>query len=184
MKLDNDYSAAACKRLIAEITKQKDMADVQVGKTLVLYRGAQHRDLELLRNVVVEKSVITIQAYNRGWRARKLAARLRFPCALITSSAVAEKCVKFFVLRYRAGICQHLKLPLNRYASIAAALWLSTGQSDACDFELFDAVNAKKLRDLILEEIRVTGLLEKAVQICDGQLEPPQDRFINVILVT
>jgi len=36
--------------------------DVQIGITKVLYRAAQHRDLELLRNIVVEKQTIVVQA--------------------------------------------------------------------------------------------------------------------------
>jgi myosin heavy subunit len=52
-------------------------ADLQVGLTRVLYRTGPHRVLELLRNVQLEKRVVIIQAYARGWFARKGARQLR-----------------------------------------------------------------------------------------------------------
>jgi hypothetical protein len=52
-------------------------SDLQVGLTRVLYRTGPHRVLELLRNVQLEKRVVVIQAYARGWFARKGARKLR-----------------------------------------------------------------------------------------------------------
>jgi myosin heavy subunit len=58
------WSASAvdnCRTLIAEM--KQDLASVQIGTTMVLYRAEQHRDMELRRNLAVEAQAIYIQKH-------------------------------------------------------------------------------------------------------------------------
>lgn len=65
---------AACRELVSSFPG--DFSAVQVGKTRVLYRAPEHRRLELLRNVEVEKVTIRVQAKARGMNARQLLAQM------------------------------------------------------------------------------------------------------------
>jgi hypothetical protein len=58
------WSASAvdnCRTLIAEM--KQDLASVQIGTTMVLYRAEQHRDMELRRNLAVESVTVYIQKH-------------------------------------------------------------------------------------------------------------------------
>jgi len=46
------------------------ITQVQVGVTRILYRAAQHRDMELQRNLAVEATVVFLQKYIRGTSLR------------------------------------------------------------------------------------------------------------------
>ena len=50
-----------CRTLIAEM--KQDLASVQIGTTMVLYRAEQHRDMELRRNLAVESVTVYIQKH-------------------------------------------------------------------------------------------------------------------------
>jgi len=136
-----------CVNLLKSIAEQKNVSDVQVGKSLILYKAAQHRDLELIRNVVVERAVITLQAWNRGWRTRILTKKLK-EMRKVLLSAIATRDLD----------------------TILAAI----EKSDDLDFELYDAVRAKQLRDLILEERRVLVMLKEAISLVQNATDPPK----------
>lgn len=65
----------ACQKLLSLL--KGDWSEVQVGKTRVLYRAKTQRQLELLRNVQVEKVTIVLQSEFRRMYAIPLAARMR-----------------------------------------------------------------------------------------------------------
>ena len=61
-----------CEIICKKMAEKKDMTYVQIGTTKVLYRAAQYREMELLRNVALSETITIIQAYNRGWNARTI----------------------------------------------------------------------------------------------------------------
>ena len=62
---------------ILEGTNQ-DFSGVQFGKSLVLYRAKEHRLLELLRSLALERVCAMIQAVARGFMARQFVRKVRF----------------------------------------------------------------------------------------------------------
>lgn len=126
---------------------------------MILYRAAQHREMELLRNISVEKAVIIIQAYNRAWRTRKLYARLN-----------------------------HIRLTL-REAITSRDLETLKGaikyHEEESDFDIYpEYKNSCALRDLILEEMRVAKELTEVIKIIGNQLDPSQaniERLMKVV---
>jgi myosin heavy subunit len=66
---------ANCKTLIGEM--KQSLQEVQIGTTMVLYRAAHHREMELCRNLALESVTIFIQKYCRLKLAQTLKARAR-----------------------------------------------------------------------------------------------------------
>jgi len=56
---------------------KQDASIVQIGTTMVLYRAEQHRSMELVRNLAVEKTVIYIQKWVRRFLAQNLLKKMR-----------------------------------------------------------------------------------------------------------
>mmetsp|Transcript_10152 Transcript_10152/g.13310 ORF Transcript_10152/g.13310 Transcript_10152/m.13310 type:complete len:1211 (-) Transcript_10152:695-4327(-) len=67
-----DYKAK-CQELL-DVNKQ-EFQDVVFGKTMVLYRTAEHSTLELLRNLALETVIPKMQAVMRGHLAREMKRR-------------------------------------------------------------------------------------------------------------
>ena len=65
-----------CEIICKKMAEKKDMTYVQIGTTKVLYRAAQYREMELLRNVALSETITIIQAFNRGWNARSTYERM------------------------------------------------------------------------------------------------------------
>lgn len=63
------------KKLIAFMKQNTE--EVQIGTSRVLYRAKQHRQMELIRNVAVEKVVLFLQRVIRGFLARLLLGRMK-----------------------------------------------------------------------------------------------------------
>jgi len=61
---------------ILEYTAQ-DFSDIKMGATMALYRAEQHRLLELLRALALEKVCAMIQAIGRGYIARQYCRKIR-----------------------------------------------------------------------------------------------------------
>ena len=55
---------------ILDTTKQ-DFSDVQIGRTMALYRAPQQRVMELLRNLALERVCLVVQRWLRGCFARR-----------------------------------------------------------------------------------------------------------------
>jgi myosin heavy subunit len=64
-----------CKTLIKHL--KQTTTDVQIGTSRVLYRAPQHRAMELIRNVAVERSTIYLQGWIRSWCAQWLLKRMK-----------------------------------------------------------------------------------------------------------
>ncbi|GBG32611.1 Myosin-11 [Hondaea fermentalgiana] len=64
-------------RFILDGTGQ-DFSEVRFGKTMALYRAEQHRLLELLRALALERVCAMIQAIARGYMARRFVQKVRF----------------------------------------------------------------------------------------------------------
>ena len=72
--MKNKGGVALIKELLA-LTKQ-DFSDVQIGRSMALYRAQNHRILELLRNLALERVCLIIQRWTRACLARKFKAKL------------------------------------------------------------------------------------------------------------
>eukprot|EP01101_Sappina_pedata_P000699 TRINITY_DN10891_c0_g1_i2.p1 TRINITY_DN10891_c0_g1~~TRINITY_DN10891_c0_g1_i2.p1 ORF type:complete len:1456 (-),score=681.29 TRINITY_DN10891_c0_g1_i2:96-4436(-) len=131
-----------CNLLLKEISKQKDMSAVQIGVTKVLYRAFQHRDLELLRNFATEKQAIVVQAGQRGWKSRCLYKRVHAVRVTLRKAIQSRD--------------------LNTLNQALSTL-------HEADFPPKEADDATKLRDLILEEIRVANVLSEVLREIGSQ---------------
>jgi hypothetical protein len=69
-KNDAEWKTACGQALKAVEKAGKSMAGVQIGKTMVLYKAVQHKEMELIRNVALEKAILTMQRFTRGWHGR------------------------------------------------------------------------------------------------------------------
>ena len=105
---------------------------VQIGKTKVLYRATDHRDMELVRNVEVEKKVVIMQAYHNGWTSRCLTRRLLHIRPIL-----------------RQAIATRTLPALNDALSQAAHI----------EFDLKELTQAKALRIQVEKEIDITNRL-------------------------
>ena len=123
---------AGCRTLIKEMGQTEDK--VQIGKSRVLYRAEQHREMELKRNVAVEAATIKIQTCARGWLARRMKRRLR---------DAKPKLIAAMKTRTIEALD----------ACFAALPYLG--------FELYELTKAKRLRFVIVEEKRVEAELER-----------------------
>lgn len=110
---------------------------VQMGVTKVLYRAEQHKNMELKRNIAVEATVIYLQKMIRGWLARRLRRALKKHKPVLIAAIKARTLVQ---LDKALSECDGLKFPL------------------------YEWTQAKELKVLILEEQRVTALLESLLK--------------------
>ena len=81
--------AALCREILAK--SKQDFAEVQMGKTLVLYRAKEHKLLQLLRNLALETLIPRGQAAVRAHLVKELARRLRAAEARI-AAAIKKGC--------------------------------------------------------------------------------------------
>jgi len=124
----------ACKALLDSL-KGKFSA-VQIGNSRVLYRANEHRDLELLRNLAVEKQSVILQAYIRRWKSQLKAQKL-FVLKPILQSAIASRNL------------ETIKNAIAQYVNI--------------DWDIKEIIDAKRLRDIIELEIDITNRLNGVV---------------------
>jgi len=125
----------ACVDLIK--TMGLDTTQVQIGVTMVLYRAQEHKLMELKRNIAVEATVVYVQKIVRGYQARVLAKTLKKHKPVLRAAIQSRDLAK-----------------------IESALSHASGLK----FPLFEWEEAKKLKALIIEENRVTALLEGLVK--------------------
>eukprot|EP01100_Stratorugosa_tubuloviscum_P007534 TRINITY_DN3124_c0_g1_i1.p1 TRINITY_DN3124_c0_g1~~TRINITY_DN3124_c0_g1_i1.p1 ORF type:complete len:1462 (-),score=863.00 TRINITY_DN3124_c0_g1_i1:229-4614(-) len=133
-----------CQQILKSLSK--DMSAVQVGLTKVLWRSPQHRDMELLRSVVVEKQTLIIQGGLRGARAREVYARVNAVRQQLRSAISARN-------------LDQLNAAIAKIADV--------------DFAPYEASVAEQLRDLIIEEQRVTKLLNEITNEIGNKTEVP-----------
>ena len=65
----------ACRELMNDLNLTS--SSVQFGRTMILYRAEPHRQLELKRSIEIEKRIIRLQAWIRGWQIRLQIQRIR-----------------------------------------------------------------------------------------------------------
>jgi myosin heavy subunit len=94
-----------CRALIDEM---KQDSSVQIGKTRVLYRAPQHRDMELKRNFAIEKIVVYVQKWVRRFLVKKLAKQWR---KLKPGLLKVMKDRKLEDLEKYLLTCQHIRFP-------------------------------------------------------------------------
>jgi hypothetical protein len=110
---------------------KQDPEQVQIGKTMVLYRAKQHRDMDLRRNLAVEQVAIFIQKYAR----RNLAKLLEIRCKMIRpviAKAIASRSIE----------------------QVSAALKRAAGVG----FDTAEILEAKRMLFVFEEEQRLEGV--------------------------
>jgi len=143
---------AYCRAIIDKMALQKDMTWVQLGTTKVLYRAAQQRDMELMRNVALSKAVKVAQAYVRGWKSREVFKRM---------SEVREVLNNAMAARQLDALNEAIQY-----------------HEENKDFELVpEYPNTVALRDLVMEEIRVMGMVRASLAELNGNKDPPADQL-------
>lgn len=124
----------ACADLIKAMKQKAE--EVQMGVSKVLYRAAQHKDMELQRNVAVEKTVIFLQRVTRGYQVRKIAKKLKKLKPVLIAA-----------------------MNKRDMASVDKALEVCTG----IPFELYEWTKCKQLKVVLVEEKRLTAVFEHLV---------------------
>eukprot|EP00013_Stygamoeba_regulata_P023515 CAMPEP_0177666056 /NCGR_PEP_ID=MMETSP0447-20121125/21382_1 /TAXON_ID=0 /ORGANISM="Stygamoeba regulata, Strain BSH-02190019" /LENGTH=1567 /DNA_ID=CAMNT_0019172187 /DNA_START=105 /DNA_END=4808 /DNA_ORIENTATION=- len=109
-----------------------DYSAAQIGSTRVLYRAKEHRSLELARNVAVEAKSIILQAYERTFRAQRMARRL-FEVKPVLEQAMATRTLE--------------------------ALDAALQQAADVDFEMKQLSDARNLREVVRKELDITSRL-------------------------
>jgi Myosin head (motor domain)/MyTH4 domain len=94
-----------------------NLSAAQIGRTRVLYRATEHRSLELVRSVEVEKKVVIMQAYHHGWQSRALARRL-LEVRPILRQAMAQRTVE--ALGDAIQRSAHVEFPLRELTQARA----------------------------------------------------------------
>jgi hypothetical protein len=120
----------ACELLLGAL--KGNFTKVQVGKTRVLYRAPEQRNLELIRNVAVEKETIKIQAAFRGMRARQLYRKMQ-KIKPILEAAIKERTLQ----------------ALNNALDAAKDI----------EFEMLLITECQKLKQVVLKEKEITDQL-------------------------
>lgn len=114
-----------------------DFSDVQIGVSRVLYRAPSHRKIELLRSIEMEKAAIKAQKVIRGFAARIIARELKRVRPILRKA-----------------------MQVRSLNEVNKAL----DEAKNCSFEMKEITDARALRDVIIEENRITGILEKLVK--------------------
>eukprot|EP01099_Mayorella_cantabrigiensis_P000475 TRINITY_DN1221_c0_g2_i3.p1 TRINITY_DN1221_c0_g2~~TRINITY_DN1221_c0_g2_i3.p1 ORF type:complete len:779 (+),score=191.17 TRINITY_DN1221_c0_g2_i3:2124-4460(+) len=145
---------AKLKALVIKICAKKlikaipaDLTGIQIGVTKVLYRAEQYRTLELLRNVAMEKASIKVQSSVRAWIARRFCKRLS-ACRKVLREAI------------KARNLEKLNFALDK---------------QVIEFELKEQKDAQKLREIVIEELRLTKLINELMPKIQNQDDPPQN---------
>lgn len=142
----------AAQKVLDAMNRKKKMPDIQMGVTMVLYRAAQYREIELMRNVALAKTVTEIQAWTRGYRDRVVFERM-----------------------YHIRTKLREATELRDLATLNAALTYHDNESD---FEIVPEFSvAQDLRNLVQEEIRVAGVLCQLLPSLRGNLDPSSDQL-------
>jgi hypothetical protein len=125
-------------RALVEAARAKgaDVAEVQLGKTRVLYRAGPHRSLELLRSIEQTKAIVKMQKVSRGFLARRLYRAMR-RLRPILERAIASR-----------------DLP-----TVEAAL----EEADGVRFEMLVTARCRRLRFVLTEERRIRAALGTGV---------------------
>lgn len=121
---------ANCKKLIEKMNQSTSV--VQIGRTRVLYRSTAHREMELVRNLAVDKVTTQIQQRVRAWLARR----------------VQKKCLD-----------AQPKLQKAIDTRTIAALESTIAQVGSLGFDLWEMTRAKRLIFVINEENRLEKLI-------------------------
>lgn len=81
---------AICREILAmEKIQKQNFKDVQIGRTMVMYRAHEHHVLELLRHIALEKIVPLAQRVSRGATARRF-YQILLQCGVVISTAMAS----------------------------------------------------------------------------------------------
>jgi len=153
-------------------------AKVQVGKTRVLYRAPEQRNLELQRNIAVERVTIQIQAVVRRVSAYRLLKKMKAVKPILVNAIKARsldaldkaldssKDIEFDMKLIRD--CKNLKACILKEREIANKLgeYIGTGPNYKSYLQVEPLY--EKLRDVIQEAAGIsysTPLVEAATQI-------------------
>lgn len=129
---------AICKAILAGLAASSKMNfdECQIGNTRVLYRAPEHRNLELLRNVAVEKITIVLQAWQRRIIVHKMVKRL-LEIRPILRDAIRQRTIP--------------------------ALEAALQEAADAEFEIKEIIDAKALKILVAAEERVTATMQSLV---------------------
>lgn len=138
-----------CDIIIKKMSQKKDMTYVQIGTTKVLYRAAQYREMELLRNVALSETITIIQAFNRGYNAR--------------STYEAQNQIR---MALRSAMQSR---DLNELAQSVQY------HKDSAEFEIHpEFKDAVAMHELVKEEVRIMGETSRLMGQLQGNTNPPE----------
>ena len=138
-----------CEIIISKMAQKKDMSAVQIGVTKVLYRAAQYREMELLRNVALSETITIIQAFNRGWNARSTYAVMNDIRQTLRSAMQSRD--------------------LNE---LEQAIKYHT---DEAEFQIHPEFQQTiEMRDIVKEEVRIMGETRRLMGQLQGNVNPPE----------
>lgn len=140
----------ACKELVTAMKCNE--ANVQIGKSLVLYRSEEHRNMELKRNVAIEATVVYIQSHIKRWLTALLYKQLKTARPLLAAAHASRDLAKV-----EAVLAEHGGLR----------------------FEIIEITKCKQLRMVLLEEKRIDELLKKLISY--GEDESHLDELYKVV---
>ena len=144
-----------CEAILKKMGEKKDMSNIQLGVTKVLYRAVQYREIELLRNVALSETITVIQAYNRGWNARSLYERQH-------------------AIRLQLRAAQQSRKLADLEQSV------STHDQES-EFEIFpEYKDTVALRDLVREEVRIMKVTGEIMRELGGNKDPPDNLRVKL----
>ena len=80
---------ARIRQILAASEQGDAFSEVEVGKSMVLYRAKEHRVLELLRNLAIERVLPLVQRVTRGFCAREFKRRA-YECRAWLKAGIVE----------------------------------------------------------------------------------------------
>lgn len=146
---------ASCVKLLGWMKSDKkvDTSDVQVGKSMILYRAREQRNMDLIRNVAVRRLLIRAQALYRRFRMR---------CQYDIMNTVRH--------RLRSA------MKARSIEQLGAAL----KDSNDMPFQIKEHYESADLKHYLEEEIRLNKLLTELFGVLEGVSDPSEDKRLRL----
>lgn len=169
-----DDEVALAKEVVA--ASKQDFGDVQYGKTMVLYRAAGYKLLELMRNLALETIIPKQQAFVRGGIAREMKRRVLDAQAKIAHALSVGNDID--LLDEALGAVEETIGPLRKLFPGAQPANLEAGRAHRANLALWKALEAR-LEELVKNDpetlsTRVYRELAEAVEEANELMHVPR----------